>query len=107
MAHREWVAYKRFRHPNIIRCLDSCVVQDKEDDTAKIIYLFLPYYKNGTVSHRRPTWMLESELDGMIVVGSKHHRCERCKYSNPLHLDLLTYIVLFRSMERTTLNERC
>lgn len=41
-------AYKKFRHPNIIRCLDSVVVQDKEGE-GKIIYLFLPYYKNGTV----------------------------------------------------------
>lgn len=40
-------AYKRFRHPNIIRCLDSCVVQDKDED-GKVIYLFLPYYKEGT-----------------------------------------------------------
>lgn len=40
-------AYKRFRHPNIIRCLDSCVLQDPEED-CKVIYLFLPFYNNGT-----------------------------------------------------------
>ncbi|ORY77653.1 kinase-like domain-containing protein [Leucosporidium creatinivorum] len=49
-ALKEVEAYKRFRHPNIIRCLDSCVVQDKDED-GKVIYLFLPYYKNGTVQH--------------------------------------------------------
>lgn len=47
-ALNEVEASRKFRHPNIIRCLDSCVVQDKEGD-GKIIYLFLPYYKNGTV----------------------------------------------------------
>ncbi|KAL8277388.1 hypothetical protein RQP46_010228 [Phenoliferia psychrophenolica] len=47
-ALKEVEAYKRFRHPNIIRCLDSCVVQDPQED-GKIIYLFLPYYKNATV----------------------------------------------------------
>ena len=31
-------AYKRFRHPNIIRCLDSVVTQSREDD-GKIIYV--------------------------------------------------------------------
>ncbi|KWU43879.1 Pkinase-domain-containing protein [Rhodotorula sp. JG-1b] len=49
-ALKEVEAYKRFRHPNIIRCLDSLVTQSREDD-GKIIYLFLPYYKNGTVQH--------------------------------------------------------
>ncbi|KAM0791956.1 hypothetical protein ACM66B_004207 [Microbotryomycetes sp. NB124-2] len=50
-ALKEVEAYKRFRHPNIIRCLDSCVVQDKDNDGGKVIYLFLPFYKNGTVQH--------------------------------------------------------
>ncbi|KPV73804.1 uncharacterized protein RHOBADRAFT_66670 [Rhodotorula graminis WP1] len=49
-ALKEVEAYKRFRHPNIIRCLDSCVVQDREGD-GKVIYLFLPFYKNGTVQN--------------------------------------------------------
>lgn len=48
-ALKEVEAYRRFRHPHIIRCLDSCVVQDAEAGGGKIIYLFLPYYKNGTV----------------------------------------------------------
>lgn len=47
-ALNEVAAYKKFRHANIIRCLDSCVVQDTEGE-GKIIYLFLPYYKNGTI----------------------------------------------------------
>ncbi|GAA5872062.1 hypothetical protein JCM3774_006598 [Rhodotorula dairenensis] len=50
LALKEVEAYKRFRHPNIIRCLDSVVTQSREDD-GKIIYLFLPYYKNGTVQN--------------------------------------------------------
>ncbi|GAA6032893.1 hypothetical protein JCM8097_000035 [Rhodosporidiobolus ruineniae] len=49
-ALKEVEAYKRFRHPNIIRCLDSTVVQDPEGD-GKVIFLFLPYYKNGTVQN--------------------------------------------------------
>ncbi|GJN93687.1 hypothetical protein Rhopal_006744-T1 [Rhodotorula paludigena] len=49
-ALKEVEAYKRFRHPNIIRCLDSVVTQDRESD-GKVIYLFLPYYKNGTVQN--------------------------------------------------------
>lgn len=27
---KEVEAYRRFRHPNCIRCLDSCVLQDKD-----------------------------------------------------------------------------
>ncbi|KAM0748389.1 Pkinase-domain-containing protein [Meredithblackwellia eburnea MCA 4105] len=50
-ALKEVEAYKRFRHPNIIRCLDSSVVQDDQGEGGKVIYLFLPYYKNGTVQH--------------------------------------------------------
>lgn len=37
-AMREVEAYRRFRHPNIIRILDSAVVQDESGD-GKIIYL--------------------------------------------------------------------
>ncbi|KAK8869785.1 hypothetical protein IAR55_000353 [Kwoniella newhampshirensis] len=37
-AMREVEAYRRFRHPNIIRILDSAVVQDEGGD-GKIIYL--------------------------------------------------------------------
>ncbi|KAA1065616.1 hypothetical protein PGT21_004949 [Puccinia graminis f. sp. tritici] len=47
-AIKEVEAYKRFRHPNIIRCLDSCVVQDKDGD-GKVVYLFLPYYSKGNL----------------------------------------------------------
>jgi serine/threonine kinase 16 len=45
-AMREVDAYRRFKHPNIIRILDSAVVQDPEGD-GKIVYLFLPLYKRG------------------------------------------------------------
>ncbi|MBW0476959.1 hypothetical protein O181_016674 [Austropuccinia psidii MF-1] len=47
-ALKEVEAYRRFRHPNIIRCLDSCVVQDKDGD-GKVVYLFLPYYGRGNL----------------------------------------------------------
>ncbi|KAH8117862.1 other/NAK protein kinase [Phellopilus nigrolimitatus] len=45
-AMREVEAYRRFKHPNIIRILDSAVVQDVDGD-GKIVYLFLPLYKRG------------------------------------------------------------
>ncbi|KAG9104800.1 hypothetical protein FRC06_009270 [Ceratobasidium sp. 370] len=44
---REVEAYRRFRHPNIIRILDSAVVQDH--DEGKIVYLFLPFYQRGNL----------------------------------------------------------
>ncbi|EGG07965.1 uncharacterized protein MELLADRAFT_47963 [Melampsora larici-populina 98AG31] len=47
-ALKEVEAYRRFRHANIIRCLDSCVIQDKDGD-GKIVYLFLPYYSRGNL----------------------------------------------------------
>ncbi|KAF8206142.1 other/NAK protein kinase [Mycena galopus ATCC 62051] len=43
-AMREVEAMRRFKHPNIIRILDSAVVQDPDGD-GKIVYLFLPLYK--------------------------------------------------------------
>ncbi|KAL4064365.1 protein kinase [Scleroderma citrinum] len=47
-AMREVEAYRRFRHANIIRILDSAVVQDPEGE-GQIVYLFLPLYKRGNV----------------------------------------------------------
>ncbi|KAA1467606.1 Pkinase-domain-containing protein [Dentipellis sp. KUC8613] len=47
-AMREVEAYRRFKHPNIIRILDSAVVQDP-DGEGKIVYLFLPLYKKGNL----------------------------------------------------------
>ncbi|KAH7341492.1 Pkinase-domain-containing protein [Rhizoctonia solani] len=46
-AMREVEAYRRFRHPNIIRILDHAVVQDH--DEGKIVYLFLPFYQRGNL----------------------------------------------------------
>ncbi|KAG6845468.1 hypothetical protein H0H87_008828 [Tephrocybe sp. NHM501043] len=48
VAMREVEAYRRFKHPNIIRILDSAVVQDPDGD-GKIVYLFLPLYKRGNL----------------------------------------------------------
>lgn len=45
-AMKEVEAYKRFRHPNCIRCLDSAVTQEAD---GKVIYLFLPFYKKGNL----------------------------------------------------------
>ncbi|EIN09886.1 Pkinase-domain-containing protein [Punctularia strigosozonata HHB-11173 SS5] len=45
-AMQEVEAYRRFKHKNIIRILDSAVVQDPEGE-GKIVYLFLPLYKRG------------------------------------------------------------
>ncbi|KAG9315020.1 other/NAK protein kinase [Chiua virens] len=45
-AMREVEAYRRFKHPNIIRILDSAVVQDPEGE-GRIVYLFLPLYKTS------------------------------------------------------------
>ncbi|KAI0705781.1 Pkinase-domain-containing protein [Cerioporus squamosus] len=47
-AMREVEAYRRFKHPNIIRILDSAVVQDPNGD-GQIVYLFLPIYKRGNL----------------------------------------------------------
>jgi len=47
-AMLEVEAYRRFKHPNIIRILDSAVVQDPEGE-GQIVYLFLPLYKRGNV----------------------------------------------------------
>lgn len=47
-AMREVEAYRRFKHPNIIRILDSAVVQDP-DGEGKIVYLFLPLYQAGNL----------------------------------------------------------
>ncbi|KAK9702574.1 Serine/threonine-protein kinase env7 [Basidiobolus ranarum] len=46
-AMREAELYKLFSHPNIIRVMDNCVSQEKNGD--KVVYIFLPYYKNGTL----------------------------------------------------------
>ncbi|EKM78077.1 hypothetical protein AGABI1DRAFT_114902 [Agaricus bisporus var. burnettii JB137-S8] len=47
-AMREVEAYRRFKHPNIIRIFDSAVVQDPEGE-GQIVYLFLPHYKRGNL----------------------------------------------------------
>ncbi|RSH91998.1 hypothetical protein EHS25_009369 [Saitozyma podzolica] len=59
-AMREVEAYRRFRHPNIIRILDSAVVQD-EGGEGKIIYLFLPYFSRGN---------LQDEMTKSSVTGN-------------------------------------
>ncbi|EIW84239.1 other/NAK protein kinase [Coniophora puteana RWD-64-598 SS2] len=59
-AMREVEAYRRFKHPNIIRILDSAVVQDPEGD-GKIVYLFLPLYKRGN---------LQDAINANVVNGS-------------------------------------
>ncbi|CAG8628055.1 5051_t:CDS:2, partial [Paraglomus occultum] len=46
-AMKEVEMYRLFQHENIIKVIDTCVVQDK--DGAKIVYIFLPYYKRGNL----------------------------------------------------------
>ncbi|KAG6828541.1 hypothetical protein H0H92_007619 [Tricholoma furcatifolium] len=78
-AMREVEAYRRFKHPNIIRLLDSAVVQDPEGD-GKIVYLFLPLYKaspwNSTDdSHELTQKVQRGNLQDAInanVVNRKH-----------------------------------
>ncbi|KII85212.1 hypothetical protein PLICRDRAFT_166831 [Plicaturopsis crispa FD-325 SS-3] len=47
-AMREVEAYRRFKHPNIIRILDSAVTQDPSGD-GQLVYLFLPLYARGNL----------------------------------------------------------
>ncbi|KDQ19325.1 hypothetical protein BOTBODRAFT_184376 [Botryobasidium botryosum FD-172 SS1] len=50
-AMREVEAYRKFKHPNIIRILDSAVVQDRDGD-GQIVYLFLPLYSRGNLQDK-------------------------------------------------------
>ena len=65
LALAEVEATRRFRGPNTIRVFDSCVLQDDADAsrilgnvpshdeegarTGKVVYIVLPYYRNGNV----------------------------------------------------------
>lgn len=60
-AMREVEAYRRFKHRNIIRILDSAVVQDPEGE-GKIVYLFLPLYQRGNLQ----------DAINLNVVNGKH-----------------------------------
>ncbi|KZT52201.1 other/NAK protein kinase [Calocera cornea HHB12733] len=68
-AMREIEAYRRFRHPNIIRILDSAVVQDRDGD-GQIVYLFLPYYKRGN---------LQDQINSNTINGTRFSELEMCK----------------------------
>jgi serine/threonine kinase 16 len=46
-AMNEVDMYRLFSHENIIKVIDTCVVQDKNG--GKIVYIFLPYYKSGNL----------------------------------------------------------
>ncbi|KAL7413919.1 kinase-like domain-containing protein [Mrakia frigida] len=48
IAMSEIEAYRRFRSENIIRILDSAVLQD-ESGEGKIIWVFLPFYERGNL----------------------------------------------------------
>lgn len=75
---REVEAYRRFKHPNIIKILDSAAIQDEGGD-GKIIYLwvpceclrpraeggcdrFLPFYSKGN---------LQDAMTSAAVTGNK------------------------------------
>ncbi|KAN0065593.1 Serine/threonine-protein kinase env7 [Thecaphora frezii] len=69
---------KRFRCPNVIQVLDSCVVQDDashdtrlgnvpasdagEDGASKVVYLFLPFYQRGN---------LQDAISAHVVRGTR------------------------------------
>jgi serine/threonine kinase 16 len=60
VAMREVAAYRRFKHPNIIRLYDSAVLQDS-DGEGKIVYLFLPIYKRGNLQDAINTYTQTGE----------------------------------------------
>lgn len=50
LAMKEVEAYSLFTpHPNIIRCIDHCIVADRSDPGAKTVYILLPYYRRGNL----------------------------------------------------------
>lgn len=49
-ALKEVEAYKLFApHPNIIPSIDHSVESDKHDESAKTVYILLPYYRRGNL----------------------------------------------------------
>jgi serine/threonine kinase 16 len=49
-ALKEVEAYKLFApHPNIIPSIDHSVASDKYDESAKTVYILLPYYRRGNL----------------------------------------------------------
>ncbi|OWZ58603.1 serine/threonine kinase 16 [Cryptococcus neoformans c45] len=85
-AMREVEAYRRFRHPNIIRILDSAVVQDESGD-GKIIYLFLPYYSKGNLQDA----MANASVTGQRIPERKllelfHGTCLAVRAMHQYHL---------------------
>jgi len=60
LVMREVAAYRRFKHPNIIRLYDSAVLQDS-DGEGKIVYLFLPIYKRGNLQDAINTYTQTGE----------------------------------------------
>ncbi|KAI9439926.1 Pkinase-domain-containing protein [Lactarius indigo] len=60
LVMREVAAYRRFKHPNIIRLYDSAVLQDS-DGEGKVVYLFLPLYKRGNLQDAINTYTQTGE----------------------------------------------
>lgn len=60
LVMREVAAYRRFKHPNIIRLYDSAVLQDP-DGEGKVVYLFLPLYKRGNLQDAINTYTQSGE----------------------------------------------
>ncbi|KAL4248006.1 protein kinase superfamily protein [Abortiporus biennis] len=69
-AMREVEAYRRFKHPNIIRILDSAVVQDPAGD-GQVVYLFLPLYRRGN---------LQDAINANVINGSQFPEREMLRY---------------------------
>ncbi|KAI9745328.1 MAG: hypothetical protein M1818_001608 [Claussenomyces sp. TS43310] len=63
LAMKEVEAYSLFApHPNIIRCIDHCIVADRSDPGAKTVYILLPYYRRGN---------LQDIINANLVNGTK------------------------------------
>lgn len=63
LALKEVEAYNLFSpNPNIIRCIDHCIVADRSDPGAKTVYILLPYYRRGN---------LQDIINANLVNGTK------------------------------------
>lgn len=81
---KEVEAYSLFApHPNIIHCIDHCIVADRSDPGAKTVYILLPYYRRGN---------LQDIINANLVNGTKFPERDLmvlflgvCKALNAMH----------------------
>jgi len=78
-AVREIELYNLFKHPNIIKCIDSMVTICPTDSSAKDVYMLLPLYKARLRLFSPPTkerWKMKK------MKKILQNRRERCKTSS-------------------------